>query len=243
MNQLSASTPAHILLVEDDLKLASLTATYLQNAGFNVTKCHEGSKAVSLILQQEPALVILDLMLPGKSGLDICREIHPVYDGGILMFTACDDDLDHLLGLEMGADDYVIKPVQPRLLLARIHALLRRIAQPSQASSDSSSPTPPIAIGGFEINALTRSASLHGEDISLTTAEFDLLLILARHAGQFLSRDDILKAVRGIGYDGTDRSIDLRISRLRKKLKDPADNPLWIKTIRGKGYLFAGAGT
>ncbi len=233
-----------ILIIEDDQKLATLTARYLTGEGFDVSHQDSGDQAVARILKTQPDLVILDLMLPGKSGMDICRDVRPLFDGGILMFTARDDDMDQLLGLELGADDYVIKPVQPRLLLARINALLRRTAlrNDSNTRSDKLSDAP-LHIGEFEINPLTRSARLGDEELPLTTAEFDLLLILARHAGQFLSRDDILKAVRGIGYDGTDRSIDLRISRLRKKLHDPADNPHWIKTVRGKGYQFAGNGS
>ncbi len=223
-----------ILLIEDDRKLAALTQEYLETHGFHIALLNSGHLATETIHTTQPDLVILDLMLPGKSGLDICREIRPTYSGAILMFTALDDDLDHLLGLELGADDYVIKPIQPRLLLARIHTLLRRVSK--QPLTDA--PPKIIHIGDLRINPLSREAHKAGQPLTMTTAEFDLLYILASHAGEIKSRDDILKSIRGIDYDGCDRSIDLRISRLRKKLGDDPIAPHWIKTVRGKGYLF-----
>jgi len=157
------------------------------------------------------------------------------------MLTARDEDLDQILGLELGADDYIAKPVQPRLLLARIKALLRR--WPTAGSGGESSPetesTAELAFGSFRISQATRSAHLGDDPIDLTTAEFDLLWLLAHHAGSILSRDDLLQQLRGIGFDGLDRSIDARISRLRRKLGDDPENPTRIKTVRGKGYLFS----
>ena len=151
------------------------------------------------------------------------------------MLTARDEDFDQILGLELGADDYIAKPVQPRVLLARIKALLRRLPTSNEVESDIESKT----FGQFRISQSTRTAMLNSQVIDLTTAEFDLLWLLASHAGNVLSRDDLLQELRGIGFDGLDRSIDARISRLRKKLNDDPENPTRIKTVRGKGYLFS----
>ena len=225
-----------ILLVEDDERLADLTAEYLRRNDLDVAIEGRGDNAETRILAERPDLVILDVMLPGKDGFEVCRAVRPHYRGVILMLTARDEDFDQILGLEMGADDYIAKPVQPRLLLARIKALLRRapgIAEAGPASTEER------IFGQFRISQATRTATLAGQAIDLTTAEFDLLWLLACHAGNVLSRDDLLQELRGIGFDGLDRSIDARISRLRKKLNDDPENPTRIKTVRGKGYLFS----
>lgn len=226
-----------ILLVEDDTRLAELTAEYLGKNDFSVSIEPRGDTAETRILEEQPDLVILDVMLPGKDGLEVCRAVRPAYQGVILMLTARDEDFDQILGLEMGADDYIAKPVQPRVLLARIKALLRR--RPVNDSSSASGDDESQVFGQFRISQVTRNASLGGQTIDLTTAEFDLLWLLASHAGNVLSRDDLLQELRGIGFDGLDRSIDARISRLRKKLNDDPENPTRIKTVRGKGYLFS----
>jgi len=225
-----------ILLVEDDERLANLTSEYLQKNGFAVSVEGHGDIAEKRILNEQPDLVILDIMLPGKDGFEICRAVRQSFRGVILMLTARDEDLDQILGLELGADDFIAKPVQPRVLLARIKALLRRL--PGTVSEASASQEQ-LAFGQFQISQATRTASLAGQPIDLTTAEFDLLWLLANRAGSVLSRDDLLQDLRGIGFDGLDRSIDARISRLRKKLNDDPDNPTRIKTVRGKGYLFS----
>ncbi|MFZ4535239.1 winged helix-turn-helix domain-containing protein [Propionivibrio sp.] len=230
-----------ILLVEDDERLADLTAEYLRKNDFEVTIEGRGDTAEARILNDNPDLVILDVMLPGKDGFEVCRAVRAKYKGVILMLTARDEDLDQILGLELGADDYIAKPVQPRLLLARIKALLRRSpgsASPADANSETGE-TAQLSFGSFRISQSTRSTHLGNETIDLTTAEFDLLWLLARHAGNILSRDDLLQELRGIGFDGLDRSIDARISRLRRKLGDDPENPTRIKTVRGKGYLFS----
>jgi two-component system OmpR family response regulator len=228
---------ARILLVEDDDRLAELTAEYLRKNDFIVDIEGRGDTAETRILAERPDLVVLDVMLPGQDGFAVCRAVRPKYDGIILMLTARDEDIDQILGLELGADDYITKPVPPRVLLARVKALLRR-AGPA-GGEDMPDSNESITFGSFRISQQTRSAMLAGEAIDLTTAEFDLLWLLARHAGSILSRDDLLQQLRGIGFDGLDRSIDARISRLRKKLNDDPDNPTRIKTVRGKGYLFS----
>ena len=226
----------HILLVEDDARLADLTAEYLRKNDYTVDIEGHGDTAEKRILDTRPDLVVLDVMLPGQDGFAVCRAVRPEYEGIILMLTARDEDIDQILGLELGADDYIAKPVQPRVLLARIKALLRRLPAPGEnESGDSESQT----FGQFRISQSTRTATLNTQPIDLTTAEFDLLWLLASHAGNVLSRDDLLQELRGIGFDGLDRSIDARISRLRKKLNDDPENPTRIKTVRGKGYLFS----
>lgn len=227
--------PPRLLLVEDDQRLADLVRVYLSKHGYEVLHHGRGDTAAEQILAENPDLVILDVMLPGKDGFEVCRDIRPRYHGRILMMTARDEEIDEILGLELGADDYLTKPVEPRRLLARIRALLRRSeGENSQASEDGR-----IVFGQFSISQATREAALGSDTLELTTAEFDLLWLLASHAGEILSRDDIMNALRGIGFDGLDRSIDARISRLRKKLGDNPDTPTRIKTVRGKGYLFS----
>ncbi len=225
-----------ILLVEDDQRLAGLTAEYLKNNGFLVEVEGNGEVAERRILAENPDLVILDIMLPGKDGFEICRAVRPAYRGVILILTARDEDLDQILGLELGADDFIAKPVQPRVLLARIKALLRRMPA---VNAEGPAELDQLSFGQFRISQATRMAMLGNQQIDLTTAEFDLLWLLANRAGTVLSRDDLLQDLRGIGFDGLDRSIDARISRLRKKLNDDPDNPTRIKTVRGKGYLFS----
>ncbi|MBA2780568.1 winged helix-turn-helix domain-containing protein [Billgrantia kenyensis] len=229
---LESSDMEHVLIIEDDVRLAELTRDYLESNGFQVTVEAEGSRGVEQIVALQPDLVILDLMLPGEDGLSICRRARPDYSGPILMLTARTDDMDQVLGLEMGADDYVPKPVQPRVLLARMRALLRR-AEASEQTGEAR-----LSFGNLEIDSATREAWLHGERIDLTSAEFDLLWLLASNAGRVLTREEIFSDLRGIKYDGQDRSIDVRVSRIRPKIGDDPNHPHRIKTVRSKGYLF-----
>ena len=231
----------HILLVEGDERFAELTAEYLRKNGFEVSIEPRGDHVTERILQEEPELVILDTALPGKSGFEVCRAIREKYKGIIVMLTSRDEDLDQILGLELGADDCIPKPVQPRLLLAHTKALLRLSsgAVSSNENETSARQAEQISFGCFHISQITRSAYLDEQSIDLTTAEFDLLWLLACHAGSILSRNDLFQQLRGIGFDGLDRSIDARISRLRRKLGDNPSKPARIKTVRGKGYLFS----
>ena len=223
-----------ILIVEDDRRLAELTREYLEGNGLKVDIEANGALAAARILAERPDLVVLDLMLPGEDGLSICRKVRDRYDGPILMLTARADDLDQVLGLETGADDYVCKPVRPRLLLARIRVLLRRRESPEGVAVNARR----LQFGPLVIDNAMREAWLDGTTIELTSAEFDLLWLLAANAGRILSREEIFNALRGIEYDGQDRSIDVRISRIRPKIGDDPMHPRLIKTVRSKGYLF-----
>lgn len=228
-----SAEPCRVLLVEDDTRLATLIQEYLTQHGFTVSIEARGDRATARILGEQPELVVLDLMLPGCDGFEVCRAVRTRYTGPILILTANGEDIDHVMGLEIGADDYVTKPVQPRVLLARIRALLRR-GTAQQAAAE----TRDMSFGQLLIRGAAREVMLNGEPIILTSNEFEILRLLASHAGEVLGRDTMLAALRKIDYDGLDRSVDLRISRLRKKLHDDPAQPTRIKTIRGKGYLF-----
>ena len=223
-----------IIIVEDDAKLAALIGEFLQSQGMTIELIEDGSRAVNTILEDPPSLVVLDLMLPGDDGLTICRKLR---EGGyarpILMLTARTDDQDHITGLESGADDFVSKPVRPQVLLARIRALLRRVERDAAER-----PVTRLTFGALVVDNGRREAWLNGDLIDLTGAEFDLLWLLASNAGRILSREETFVALRGIEYDGQDRSIDVRISRIRPKIGDDPDMPRLIKTVRSKGYLF-----
>ena len=235
------STPEEdvsILLIEDDVRLSTLIQEYLQQHSLKVFIERRGDIACQRILSEKPDLIVLDLMLPGLDGLEICKKIRPQYNGPILMLTARDEDIDQVVGLEVGADDYVTKPVKPRVLLARIRVLLRRFPKHAHKTLHPQNETSEIIYGCFRISLSAREVWLNGRVLDLTTNEFELLWLLAWHAGKILTRDTILDRLRGIDYDGLDRSVDIRISRLRKKLGDNTNRPFRIKTVRGKGYLF-----
>lgn len=224
-----------VLIVEDDQRLAELTRDYLESNGFSVAIESNGALAAARIIAEQPDLVILDLMLPGEDGFTICRKVRDQFTGPILMLTARTDDLDQVQGLDMGADDYVCKPVRPRLLLARIQALLRRSESTEAVEGDKRER---LQFGPLVVDNTLREAWLADSSIELTSAEFDLLWLLVANAGRILSREEIFTALRGVGYDGQDRSIDVRISRIRPKIGDDPIHPRMIKTIRSKGYLF-----
>jgi two-component system OmpR family response regulator len=228
----TTATLPSIILVEDDLRLSELVSRYLENNGFRVAVIHRGDAVVEQVQREAPDLVILDLGLPGKDGFSICRQLRPSYGKPILILTARDNDIDHVLGLELGADDYVIKPIEPRVLMARINALLRRSkTQPTHGNKT-------LRFGRLVINNLARSVSLNDQPIALSSHEFDLLAHLAAHAGEIQSREALFQQLYRREYDGVDRMLDVRISHLRKKLGDEADSSERIKTIWGQGYLF-----
>lgn len=222
-----------ILLVEDDRQLSDLVTDFLSSEGYYVKQEFRGDTVAKRVGIFKPDIIILDIMLPGKDGFSVCRDLRTTFSGPILMLTAKGTDFDQVLGLEIGADDYVIKPVEPRVLLARVSALLRRGTLSNQEEQVAE-----VQCGQLHINKASRKVTLQGENVDLTSQEFDLLWLLASKAGEVQSRDYIYKAVVGREYDGLDRSVDVRISRLRKKLFDDTETPFRIKTIWGQGYLF-----
>jgi len=225
-----------ILIVEDDVSLATLTQTYLEGKQFTVDVEHHGLAAVDRIIKGSYDLIILDLMLPGKDGIAICREVRHHYQGSILMLTASNDSVDQVLGLEIGADDYVQKPVEPRILLARVRALLRRSSiQPIMAVENSASPEL-LVFADMTINLSARAVQLNNTELEFTSPEFDILAYLASNAGTIVSRDQMFRQLRNIDYDGQNRFVDITMSHIRRKLGDQAN--IYLKTVRGKGYLF-----
>jgi len=240
-----------ILLVEDDEKLSALITNYLHKNNLDVETEFRGDTAVQRIIDSNPDLVLLDVMLPGLDGFEVCKQVRSAYKGAILMLTAKDDDIDQIVGLEIGADDYVVKPVEPRLLLARIRALLRRgMSHTADNNNDHTlllSKKNRLTFDSLVIDRSSRIVTRHGNPIELTSVEFDLLWLLASYAGTTLSREQICRAVFNIDYNGLSRSVDNKISHLRHILHDSSKpesslKPQGIKTIRGKGYLFVATG-
>ncbi len=226
--------PTRLLLIEDDLRLAELISDYMTLQGFHVTMQHRGDTAIETFNPNRIDIVILDLMLPGLNGLQVCQQIRKLFDGPILILTAKNSDIDHVMGLELGADDFVTKPIEPPVLLARLRALLRR----NQLGADATPQVNELHFGQLTLRRRAQQVSLKKKNIVLTSQEFTLLWIMAENAGQVLDRDTLFESLRGIGYDGVDRAVDVRISQLRKKLQDDARNPMRLRTIWGKGYLF-----
>ncbi|WP_241572758.1 two-component system response regulator RstA [Rosenbergiella nectarea] len=230
-----------IVYVEDEIEIGELISAYLKKHDIEVIIETRGDRAEATILAAKPDLVLLDIMLPGKDGLSLCRDLRTQWQGPIVLLTSLDSDMNHILALEIGANDYILKTTPPAVLLARLRLHLRQ-SQPSTSSEERPSATRQsrvITFGKLTIDMANRQVTLDSEIIGLSTADFDLLWELASHAGQILNRDVLLQTLRGVSYDGMDRSIDVAISRLRKKLYDSATEPFRIKTIRNKGYLFA----
>ncbi|MEL6179740.1 MAG: response regulator transcription factor [Myxococcota bacterium] len=227
--------PTHILLVEDDDALATLLMDYLNLHGFTLTHERRGEHAVGRIVASPPTLVLLDLMLPGFNGLDVCRSVRNVFDGAILMLTASQSAADHVTALELGCDDFVTKPIEPRVLLARIRTQLRRF----QHAMDTPQTDGFIDAGPLRIDVKARDVTVDGQTVRLTTMEYDVLLMLAHNAGRVVGRDALYQELMGISYDGLDRGIDVHVSRIRRKLKHAGFTPRLLKSVRGVGYLLA----
>lgn len=223
-----------LLLVEDDERLSSLISQFLTEHDFNVQRLSSGENLLQYVQNSPPDILLLDVMLPGENGFTLCNKIRPFYSGPLLFMTAKNDDFDQVFGLEIGADDYIIKPVEPRVLLARINALLRRNREPTSTTNSQQR----LQYGQLIIDRSTRSAHLKGVDVQLTSHEFDMLWKLAESPSALVDRTTLYRDVIGREYDGLDRSADVRISRLRKKLRDNTQHPYKIKTIWGKGFFF-----
>jgi DNA-binding response OmpR family regulator len=233
---------ADILIVEDDESLASWMKKYLVLKNFTVTVITRGDLAVDYIKKNNPDIVVLDGMLPGLDGFDVCKAVRPAFTNAIIMVTARDEEIDEVLGLDAGADDYLTKPLRARALLARIDKWLKRQSsttpqEPILENNTNNDDSNKLILGQFTIDAQARSVSLEGETINISTNEFDLLWILAQRAGQVVARSELMMLLKGYEYDGFDRTVDLRISKIRKKLKDNTSQPYRIKTVWGRGYL------
>ena len=224
-------TANRILLVEDDARLATMVAEYLGEAGFRTTRAASGAAAMQLAASESFDAMILDLMLPDADGLDICRSLRARSDMPVLMLTARSDPLDRVVGLELGADDYLPKPFEPRELLARLRAILRRRVGAGQSQV--------MHFGRLEIDKGAREVRLDGQRKLLTGHQFALLVALAERAGRVLSRDALMDLTRGEALEDFDRSIDVHISRLRAAIEDDPKHPRRILTLRGAGYVFA----
>lgn len=222
-----------ILIIDDDVELATLMAKFLNANGLDAHVIHHGDEAEGAIFSLQPDLVVLDLMLPGTDGLSICRSVRARYHGPIIMLTALNDEIDEVTGLEVGADDYLAKPVKPRVLLAHMRAQLRRYGRLDASGKD----TQGILSGGeLFIDAGRREVRKNDALIALTSAEFDLLWMLAEHQGTVVSRETLYQQIYRLEFDGLDRSIDLRVSKLRKKTGVDKSGSPFIKTVRGVGY-------
>jgi two-component system, OmpR family, phosphate regulon response regulator OmpR len=237
-----------LLMIEDDARLANMVSEYLRQGGFEVAHALDGASGLAALQNpgsntSPPALVVLDLMLPDMDGLEICRRIRAL--GGalartpILMLTAKGDPMDRVIGLEVGADDYLAKPFEPRELLARIRAILRRSAEVTTSSADHGETQPILRFGSLDIDRDARIVSLGGKEVDLTSYQFDLLLAVAERAGRVLTRDQIMEAVRGRELEAFDRSIDVHMGRIRAAIEVDAKDPKRILTVRGVGYVFA----
>src|SRR5215475_6346699 len=220
-----------ILVVDDDAELCSLVAEYLKPEGFQVDAVHDGKAGLARALNGDYLLVVLDVMLPGLNGFDVLRKTRDSSRTPVLLLTARGEDVDRIVGLEIGADDYLPKPFNPRELVARIRAVLRR------TRGDGGAPTPDtVTVGDVELDPATRTVFHRGHPVELTSVEFSLLHVLLREAGRVVTRDALVDEVLGRKFSPFDRSIDMHVSKVRKKLGDDEDH---IKTIRGAGYIFA----
>jgi DNA-binding response OmpR family regulator len=226
-------TGQRVLLIEDDPRLAEMVTSYLGGAGFRVATAATGAAGIAQHGREAFDALILDLMLPDMDGLEVCRRIRARADTPILMLTARGDAMDRVVGLELGADDYLPKPFEPRELLARLNAILRRAKGDRRADV--------LRFGRLEIDVGAREARLDGEPRALTSYQFELLLTLARHAGRVLSREVIMDLMKHERIEAFDRSIDVHISRIRAAIEDDAKKPRRVITVRGAGYVFAKA--
>ena len=234
----AAARPDRIVVVDDDARIRDLLRRYLTQEGFEVLLAEDGKALNRMLTRENIDLIVLDLMLPGEDGLSICRRLRAASDATpIIMLTAKVEDVDRIVGLEVGADDYLPKPFNPRELLARIHAVLRR--RPTQeAPGAPSMETQIVSFGPFEFDLSLRRLSRQGDVIALTTGEFSMLKALVRHPRQPLSRDKLAQLARGRDFEPFDRSLDVQVSRLRKLIEPDATQPRYIQTVWGVGYVF-----
>ena len=227
-----------VLVVDDDAGIRDLLADYLAKQGLVVATARDGKEMDERLAGFRPDLVVMDLMLPGEDGLALTRRLKAARDVPVIMLSARGEDIDRIVGLEVGADDYLAKPFNPRELLARIRAVMRR----GHAGAKPEAANEAFRFGPFALDLASQSLSRDGEDMPLTQAEFTLLKLFIEHPNRALSRDQIMDWLKGFDRDPFDRSIDVRVTRLRKKLEDDPANPVYIRTVWGQGYLFSPKG-
>jgi len=227
-------TAQRVLVVDDEESIVQLVTAYLRRAGFEVEAASDGPGALAMVRQFRPDVVVLDIMLPGLDGLEVLRRLRQESPAYVIMLTAKAEETDKVVGLAVGADDYVTKPFSPRELTARIHAILRRGRAGAQA------PEVPLVFRGLRLDPWRRETRVDDVPVELTTLEFNLLHALASYPGHVLTREQLIERVWGMEYFGDDRVVDVHIRKLRRKLRDPADRPRFIQTIRGVGYKFVG---
>jgi DNA-binding response OmpR family regulator len=232
-----------LLMIEDDSRLAQMVVEYLGQSGFEVTHAADGEQGLEQLQLIQPQLVILDLMMPGIDGLEVCRRIRSLQGDAsrvpVIMLTAKGDPMDRVIGLEIGADDYLPKPFEPRELLARVRAVLRRRGDGASGNASVSRSTPVLRFGSLDIDRDARTVQVAGQLCELTSYQFDLLVAMAERAGRVLTRDQIMEAVRGRELEAFDRSIDVHIGRIRNAIEADSKDPKRILTVRGVGYVFA----
>ena len=226
-----------IVVVDDEKPIADILKFNLEKEGYDVLTANDGDEALELILKEVPDLVLLDIMLPGKDGMEICREVRKSHDMPIIMLTAKDDEIDKVLGLELGADDYVTKPFSTRELIARVKANLRRKV-PVDDTKEVDENT--IKLREIEINLDAYSVKKNGTEVDLTQREFELLIYLAKHPSQVMTREHLLETVWGYDYFGDVRTVDVTVRRLREKIETDSSHPEYIMTRRGVGYFIKG---
>lgn len=235
----NASPVPRVLVVDDEQKLAELVRGYLLAEGLEVLVAYDGPSALDMARARQPDLVVLDVMLPGLDGIEVCRQLRHFSDAYVLMLTARSEEIDKIIGLSVGADDYLTKPFSPRELVARVKAMLRRLQSSKSASQSVMEPdnSPKIVFGDLEIDLARHEVTSGGAPVQLTLREFDLLAALAANPGRVYTRDQLLQKVWGDAYFA-DHVVDVRVTHLRKKLNDDPVNPRYIETVRGVGYRF-----
>ena len=226
--------PTRVLIVDDEQAFATVLASYFTREGYAVAVAHDGPSAVRVAREHGPDLVVLDLMLPGFDGVEVCRQLRAFSDAYVLMLTARGDDVDKVVGLSVGADDYVVKPASPRELLARSAAMLRRPRAMTSAADRSEEPT--RTVGDLALDPVSRSVSVAGEPVDLTRTEFDLLAALTARPRAAFTRGQLVEAVWGADWYGDEHIVDVHVGHLRRKLGDDAANPRYVRTVRGIGY-------
>jgi len=229
-----------VLIVDDDRKLRDLLTEYLTPYGFQVSTLPDGTQIVKAILRTKPDIIILDIMMPKKDGLDVLKEIRTDFTMPVIMLTARGEDADRIVGLELGADDYLPKPFNPRELLARMRAVLRRSADPGPGTAAGGEGLI-LRAGGLVLDKARRIVEVDEEEVALSSTEYELLRVLMEHPNRVLSRDELMNMARGRDFMAFDRSIDVHISKLRAKVEDDPRSPTRIKTVWGTGYMFVDA--